>query len=121
MKTNEDILVEANEALREELAKAREEASKRKLQPVVLSYTVLLTATVIGAIYATVLNESLFPLIFGVLLVGWIENRIRACRDAQHAGPQRAATETRGVRVVIDNEDVYAERAAPRQKRRREA
>ena len=106
-KDNEEILIEANELLRKELEEAKTALSNKQLgtstAPVIYAYAALLLATVGGALYTTVIERSLWPIIIGMFCVGWIGERMRYA--AAPTPPRRNVVRTRrstsGIRVEI--------------------
>ena len=78
--TNEEHLIEANELLREELDEARAEVDRMERRPMTsvrVSYIALLVMTVVGAGWSVFTSRAGWPIVFAVLTVGWIADRLR--------------------------------------------
>lgn len=78
--TNEEHLIEANELLREELDEARAEVDRMERRPMTsvrVSYIALLVMTVVGAGWSVFTSRAGWPIVFAVLAVGWIADRLR--------------------------------------------
>lgn len=122
-KDNEEILIEANELLRKELDEAKTALNNKQLgasaAPVLYAYATLLLAAVGGALYATVVERSLWPFIFGVFCVGWIGRRMRYA-----VSPYPPRRSTSGIRVEIGSTEEPQEteaQATPRARKKARA
>lgn len=80
MMTNEEHLIEANELLREELDDARAEVDRMERRPLTsvrAAYIALLVMTVGGAGWSVVVERAAWPVVWAMLTVGWIADRLR--------------------------------------------
>ena len=78
--TNEEHLIEANELLREELDDARAEVDRMERRPLTsvrVAYIALLVMTVVGAGWSVVVERAAWPVVWAMLTVGWIADRLR--------------------------------------------
>jgi len=124
---NEEILIEANELLRKELEEAKAALNNKQIgastAPVIYAYAALLIATVGGALYATLVEHSLLPIIVAVLCVGWIGDRMRGtiAPAPQRRNVVRTRRSTSGIRVEIGSTEEppeAEEQAAPRARKK---